>query len=478
MGTEYRDLREWLSKVEEIGELRRGKSLTVEEDAGRVAEILPALENGPAVILDELVGYEPGYRILLNLFGSTRRIALSFGFPIDSDRKSLLQHFEKKLEKIELIKPAYVETGPILENRLVGDDVNLDRFPVPLWHKHDGGPYIGTGCAVVTQDPDDGWVNLGTYRNQLFDKKTVGFYITSAGQGRVHREKYFSRGKPCPVAVVFGMDPLLFTGGMTDIPPGICEYDWVGGWQGRPVQVIKGPVTGLPVPANAEIVIEGFSYPGKNRLEGPFGESRGYYASGASEAPYIEAQALYFRNEPILLGMPSQKPPYDADKARQYMKSALLKQQLKQFGIPGITDVWCYGEGSCRLFVVVAIKQQYPGHSRQAGHAVYASRVITYGRYVIVVDDDIDVADIKDVLWAITTRSSPATSVDIIHKARSFQLDPLISPEDRAAGRYYDSRAIIDATKPFEWKDQFPLPVQTDQEYRRETRKKFDYLFK
>jgi 4-hydroxy-3-polyprenylbenzoate decarboxylase len=474
----YKDLREWLSKVDEMGQIRVAKSIDLEEDVGRIAEISASLESAPTLVLDEFPGYEPGYRILLNPYGSTRQIAFTFGFPLDSEPRALVEHFREKLESVQPIPPKYVDSGAVFENRLVGDEVNLYRFPVPKWHREDGGPYIGTGCLVVTQDPDEGWVNLGTYRNQLHDQKTVGFYIAPGHHGRIHRDKYFSRGQPCPVAIIMGSDPLLFAGSMLEFPWGIGEYDWAGGWRGEPVEVVKGPVTGLPIPANAEIVIEGFSEPEKTRLEGPFGEWTGYYASDVRPEPYVEVQAVYFRNNPILLGMPPQKPPYDADKARQYIKSALLIQSLRQQGIPGIVSAWCYGFGGCRLLIAVAIQQRYFGHSRQVGHAAYSSIVANIsGRYVVVVDDDIDVTDINDVAWAVLTRSDPATSIDIVPRSASSRLDPRMSPEERAAGRYYNSRAIIDATKPFEWREQFPQPSRPDQEYRRESREKFAHLF-
>jgi len=225
-------------------------------------------------------------------------------------------------------------------------------------------------------------------------------------------------------------------------------------------------------------VIEGFSSPGKVRFEGPFGEWTGYYASGARDEPYIDVKAVYYRNNPILLGMPPEKPPYDADKGRQYIKSAVLVQQLTRQGIAGVTNAWCYGLGGCRLFVAVSIKQQYPGHARQVGHATYTSNVANYcGRYVVVTDEDIDVTDLDEVMWAILTRTDPATSIDFITRATSTPLDPRISPEDRAAGRFFNSRAIIDATKPWEWRDKFPMPDRPDLQYRQESRKKFGHLF-
>ncbi|HOP47629.1 MAG TPA: UbiD family decarboxylase [Desulfobacteraceae bacterium] len=477
MGTEYEDLREWIQKAQSMGEIKTTKAIEL-EDVGRISELSTNFESAPAIILDEFPGYKPGHRILINPYGSTRRMCLSFGFQTDLDRIELLEGFKKRVTDVPLLPPEVVDTGPILENCLEGNDVDLHRFPVPKWHLGDAGPYIGTGCLVITRDRDEGWVNLAPYRNQLHDKQTVGFYVSRGHHGWAHRDKYFNRGEPCPVAVTFGCDPLLFSAGMTELPWGVCEYDWAGGWREKPIKVVKGPVTGLPIPAHAEIVIEGFSYPGKTKMEGPFGEWTGYYASDRREEPFIEVQAVYFRNDPILLAMPPQKPPYDADKGRQYIKSAQLYNYLTQLGIPGISNAWCYGLGGCRLLVAVAINQQYCGHSRQVGHAAYATPIANYaGRYVVVVDDDIDVTDINDVMWALLTRSDPATSIDIVERATSTPLDPRMSPEDKTAGLFFNSRAIIDATKPFEWKDQFPMVVRPDSEYRRESMKKYGHLF-
>ena len=478
MNVAYKDLREWLTHVEETGELRRVKGIGLEEDVGRIAELSASTDQGPALLLSEFAGYGKGHAILLNPFGTTRMIAYTFGFPAETDRLKLLQHFNDRLERLELLPPKYIDSSPILQNSMTGAHVDLFKFPVPKWHKDDGGPYIGTGCLVITRDPDSGWVNAAPYRSQLHDKRIVGFYSLPGHHGRAHRDKYFDRQERCPVAMVFGSDPLLFTGGMAELPYGVCEFDWVGGWRGEPLEVIKGPVTGLPIPAGAEIAIEGFSYPGKMRYEGPFGEFTGYYASGASDEPFVEVEAVYHRDDPILLGIPPMKPPYDADKGRQYFQSAILMQQLRKQGIRGITGAWCYGLGGCRLLVVVGINQQYFGHSRQTGHAAYTSTVANIGgKVVIVVDDDIDVTDLNDVMWAVLTRADPATSIDIVPRATTWALDPRLSPEDRAARRFFNSRAIIDATKPYEWRDQFPKPVRPDMAYRRETERLFGHLF-
>jgi len=165
-------------------------------------------------------------------------------------------------------------------------------FPTPRWHPLDGGRYIGTGSFDITRDPDDGWVNLGTYRVMVHDARRLGYYISPGKHGRLHRQKYFDRGQPCPVAMVFGSDPLLFLASCTEIPFGVSEYDWVGAIRGEPMQVTRGPGTGLPIPADAEIVVEGHASDQETLTEGPFGEWTGYYASDSRQEPVLTVEAL------------------------------------------------------------------------------------------------------------------------------------------------------------------------------------------
>jgi 4-hydroxy-3-polyprenylbenzoate decarboxylase len=195
---------------------------------------------------------------------------------VDIGRWELVEAWEKMLDELKLIPPVYVEHGPVMENVHTGDEVNVLEFPTPKWHELDGGRYIGTGSMDITRDPDEDWVNLGTYRVMIHDEKRVGFYISPG-----------ARSEPCPVAVVVGSDPLLFIASTLEVPYGMSEYAWAGGLRGRPFEVIKGPVTGLPIPAQAEIVLEGFAYPGEEEMEGPFGEWTGYYASSARPEPVI-----------------------------------------------------------------------------------------------------------------------------------------------------------------------------------------------
>ncbi len=471
----FNDLREWLAQVDGMGELRCVTEASRDEDIGRVTEMLHHTDEAPAVIFDDIQGYPRGYRILVNANGARRRLALTLGLPVDISGPDLMRRFTEMLENGKPLPMEWVDSGPVMENVQEGDDVDVFKFPSPKWHELDGGRYLGTGSSDITRDPDTGWVNLGTYRVMVHDKNHVGFYISPGKHGRMHRDKYFERGEPCPVAMIIGGDPLLLIASTLEIPYGVNEYEWAGMLRGRPYKVFKGKYTGLPLPAEAEIVLEGFAYPDDKRMEGPFGEWTGYYASSARPEPVMEVKAVYHRNDPIIIGLPPEKPPYEAHRYRVYLRSALLKREIEAAGVPDVTAVWCHGVGGCRLLNVVAIKQRYPGHARQAGHVAAMCRTGAYlGRLVIVVDDDIDVTDLNEVMWAVVTRADPETSLDIIHRAWSGPLDPAIPPDKKG----FNSRLIIDACRPWEWRDKFPPAIGPSPEVKRETREKWGYLLK
>ncbi len=304
------------------------------------------------------------------------------------------------------------------------------------------------------RDPDTNWVNLGTYRNQILDRNRLGIWISPGKHGRYIRERYFERGEKCPIVVVVGSDPLIFWSACVEgISYGQSELDWVGGVQQRSVQVIEGPITGLPIPATAEIAIEGFMTPGDMQVEGPYGEWTGYYASGTPTVPVIEVEAIHYRNDPIVLGCPQGKPPHEDNQFLAYLKSTIIKQQVEAAGVSGVTGVWCPPEGGNRLLVIVSLKQRYPGHSRQVAHVAAQCGAAAYnGRYIVVVDDDIDIFNLQDVLWAVLTRSDPEEDIEIIRRAWSSPLDPIV-PQGAVP---FNSRGIIDATIPWERRDSFP----------------------
>ena len=474
----YRNLREWIGQADALGELRRVSGASWQADIGLATELLQHSETAPCALFDDIPGYPEGFRVLSNFFGGTRQ-NMTLGFPTDLNKFKLSQAFNAAYRQIikQPVPYEVVSDGPVMENVQTGEDVDVLKFPVPLWHKGDGGRYIGTGSFNVTKDPVEGWVNVATYRVMVHDEKTVGFYISPGKHGDIHRQKYMEMGKPMPVCVVVGVDPLTFLMSSTEIPYGVCEYDVVGAYRGEPLKVVSGKVTGLPFPADAEIVLEGFCYRDNTRLEGPFGEWTGFYGSPVHSGPVIDIKAVYHRNDPIILGCPPQRPPEEQSHYRAVVRSALLKEQIELAGVPDVRSVWCHEVGGSRMLTAVSIKQRYPGHATQAGHIASQCRVGAYaGKYVIVVDDDIDATDLADVMWAMAFRSDPATSIDIIKNTWSTGLDPSIPPSEKAKGNMTNSRAIINACRPFHWKDDYPKVNVPDRKTRRLAKEKWGYL--
>jgi 4-hydroxy-3-polyprenylbenzoate decarboxylase len=308
----------------------------------------------------------------------------------------------------------------------------------------------------------------------LHDGQHVGVYISPGKHGRQMRDAYFARKEPCPVAVICGMDPLIFAASTLEVPFGVSEYEWSGAIRGEAYPVVNLPITGLPVPASAEIVFEGYLHHDRMAPEGPFGEWTGYYGGKRAAEPVLEVEALYHRNDPIMLGVPPNKPPaYDPYLYREYLRSAILLRELNGSGLPGVVDANCFAIGGTRLFNVVSIEQKYAGHARQVLHAAATVPAAAYmGRLVAVVDDDIDVTDLEDVIWAIVTRADPSRAVDILTRQLSGPLDPAIPPDEKM----YNSRLLIDATKPWEWRDRFPASLGPDPATKAATRKKWGYL--
>ena len=474
----YEDLREWIEEADKLGEVRYVDGLSWEREIGMATELLHHSDPAPAAVFDNIPGYPKGFRVLTNFFGGKRQ-NMTIGFAEGLNRLELSEGFLEVYENEDNqpVLHEIVDDGPIFENVITGDDVDITMFPTPKWHEDDGGRYIGTGCYNVTRDPEEDWINVGTYRVMIHDEKTVGFYISPGKHGRIHRDKYAARGEMMPSAIVLGGDPMTFLMSSSEVPYGLCEFDLMGGLRGKPIECVKGKITGLPFPANAEIVIEGWIDPKEFRLEGPFGEWTGYYASDVREEPVMHVEAIYHRNDPIMLGCPPQRPPDELARYRAVARSALLKRSIKAAGVPDVTAVWAHEVGTARMLVALSIKQRYAGHAAQAGHVACQCHVGAYaGKYVIVVDDDIDVSDLEQVIWAMLTRSDPATSIDIVKNAWSTPLDPRIPPEEKAKKNFTNSRAIIDACRPYHWRDKFPKVNMPSAELAKETRERFSYL--
>ena len=314
------------------------------------------------------------------------------------------------------IAPRVVADGPIFENVIEGEAVDINRFPAPKWHANDGGRYIGTECLVITADPDSDWINIGTYRVMVQDGKTLGVFIEPGKHGDVIRRKYWDRGQPCPMIVTVGQAPVLGAIASSGAKSGESEFALAGGKIGRAIDVVHGKITGLPMPADAELAFEGYMPPleEESRAEGPFGEWPGYYASDQHPEAVLKVGAVYHRNDAIIIGQPPTKPTYPGRQIK-LERVARLWDTLEAAGVPEIQGVWKMPGGGSRFIDVISIRQLHSGHAKMAGLVAAGCGAGAYmTRMVIVVDHDVDITNPNEVMWAMATRWDPATQTDII----------------------------------------------------------------
>lgn len=470
------DLRAFLKQAKAAGELKEITGAHWDLEIGALTEIFAGTEPRPALLFDEIIGYPRGFRVLSNICYSPMRHALALGVPPEVRGVQLVREVKRRLAGLKPVQPNVVEDGPIMENVVQGKDVNILKFPVPRWHVEDGGRYIGTFDAVICKDPDTGYVNVGTYRVQVHDEKTLGLFIIPGKHGRLIAQKYWERGEPCPFLIACGVPPSTIAASAVGIPWGMSEYEFLGGLLGTPVTVVQSEISGLPMPAFAEIVIEGVAPPPgtSSHLEGPFGEWPGYYASGATPGPVVQVEAIYHRNDPIITGDPPQKT-YLNSEIYMYIRAANIWTSMDRAGIPDVQGVWFPRQG--RFVVAVAVRQRYAGHAKQVGHAVLATRDGGRDvRMVIVVDHDIDITDVNELLWAVASRWDPKSQSEIVDVPASV-LNPSLPPAKKANNDLVCSCIIVDASRPFHWINEFPAVSGVSPEYREEVMKRWAHLF-
>ncbi|MCL0044476.1 UbiD family decarboxylase [Dehalococcoidia bacterium] len=460
----FKSLRDYINALEDLGQVRQIKGADCDLEIGAITELVWENE-GPVSLFDDVKGFNKGYRIVTNLMDTLPRCALAIGLSPGCSKEEFIQAWKEVMAGWTPVPPRIVrnEEATVFQNKMTGDEIDMLSFPAPKWHELDGGPYIGTGVAVIQRDPDNGWVNLGAYRIMVHDKNTLGFYVSPGHHGRTIREKYWAKGESCPIALSFGQNPSLWIATCSSLPWGVSEYDLAGYLQGEPEEVVKGPITGLPIPAHAEIVVEGeIPPPGvESHIEGPFGEWTGYYASDARDEPVLKVKAVYFRDNPIHHGEPPFRPG-EGFMTRPEISSAAALAQLTNAGIQDVRGVRRYYQAT-----VISLKQRYVSHAKEA--AVVLAQNSYMGGFIIVVDDDIDPWDPAEVVWAVSTRCEPAIDIDVLHGMRSSALDPKIPPQKRALGDLTAAVMLVNACRPYHWKDQFPPVNKISSELRDKT---------
>jgi phenylphosphate carboxylase beta subunit len=453
-----KSMRDFIAGAEEGGQLKR---ISAEVDWNLELSHIAKLneeKSGPALLFENIKGYDSP--LITSVCTTTQRLSLIMGQPLDSSLVDLYAAWAKLGEN--LIEPRWVQSSeaPCKENVMMDDEIDLFKFPVPKFYPLDGGRYFGTAHFVITKDPDTGWVNLGTYRLQLLDKNHLGTQFIKGKHSDIMLKKYKAMGKPMPVAVVVGCDPLLFILGAARVSTFVSEYDVAGALRGEAVEVVKGETVDLPIPAHAEIVVEGEVDADKFMDEGPFGEYTGYYSGvGANPRNYLDVKCITYRNNPVFWSTTVGRAVTDTHMTMALSYGAALWQQLLAMKIPGLKAVYCPPEGSGRFLAIISMKQMYPGHADQVLTATISTEMGAYGlKTVIVVDEDIDPWDLPRVLYALSFRFQPNRS-QVIKRGRSTPLDPSLPIETRDI----TGRLLLDATIPYDWKHK-PIPIELDKE--------------
>lgn len=445
----FESMREWISTLEREGELR---TITAEVDSHlELGGIMQRVfdEEGPAVLFSNIKNYQNSLcrRVFSGSLGSHRRIAMAMGLPKNTAYPELIKHYREKMK--ERVAPVRVQTGPVKENVLVGDDVDLRQFPAPFWHKLDGGRYINTFGGVVTKDPESGWVNVGNYRMMVHDKNSTGITVITGQHNWMHFRKWRSLGKPMPAAVVIGWDPVLPFTAASAQPAGVCEYDVMGALRGRPVELVRCETVDLEVPATAEIVLEGEISTDFNdfRLEGPFGEYTGYYTSEANRKPVFRVKAITFRNDPILQGTLEGVPINEDHWCCSVTHGGYLWNALNErmAGVTGVNVDPSTGWAN----VFVQIDNTYLGQVHQVAANIWSLGISTMvGKNIYVFDKDIDIYDLRKVMWGLAYRVDPARDI-IKYPGWISPTDPVVHPAQRSrVAVYRGHRLLVDSTKP------------------------------
>ncbi|BAN34349.1 3-octaprenyl-4-hydroxybenzoate carboxy-lyase [Sulfuricella denitrificans skB26] len=434
----YKDLRDFISQLEKQGEFKRISTevdplLEMTEICDRVLKA-----GGPAILFENPKGHS--MPVLANLFGTPRRVAMGMG----EDSVEALREVGKLLaflkepeppkglkdawDKFPLFKqvlnmaPKELSSAPCQEIVWEGQDVDLARLPIQTCWPGDVAPLITWGL-VITRGPLKKRQNLGIYRQQVIaPNKVIMRWLAHRGGALDFRDfKLANPGKPFPIAVALGADPATILGAVTPVPDSLSEYQFAGLLRGSKTEVVKALGSNLQVPASAEIVLEGVIHPDEMALEGPYGDHTGYYNEQA-EFPVFTIERITMRKNPIYHSTYTGKPPDEPAILGVALNEVFVPLLQKQF--PEITDFYLPPEGCSYRLAVVSIKKQYAGHAKRVMFGVWSFlRQFMYTKFIIVTDDDVNIRDWKEVIWAMTTRMDPARDTLLVENTPIDYLD-------------------------------------------------------
>ena len=452
----YRSLREFLTKLQAAGELVR-----VAEPVSSVLEMTEIQRRllaagGPAVLFENVIradGERSSMPCLVNLFGSVKRVAM--GVTLEGVERTTAAELRSVGELLAFLRqpepprglkdawdmlplaktvmgmrPQVRKSGPVQEVVLKGDQIDLTKLPIQTCWPGEPAPLI-TWPLVVTKGPSDAReddYNLGIYRMQVLGRdRTIMRWLAHRG-GAQHHRRWKAQGKrePLPACAVIGADPGTILAAVTPVPDTLSEYQFAGLLRGAKLDLVPAKTVPLMVPAHAEIVLEGYVHLDEYADEGPYGDHTGYYNS-VERFPVFQVTAVTMRKDPIYLTTFTGRPPDEPSVLGEALNEVFIPLLQQQF--PEIVDFWLPPEGCSYRIAVVSMKKAYAGHAKRVMLGVWSYlRQFMYTKWVIVVDDDIDARDWKDVMWAISTRMDPARDITLIENTPIDYLD-FASPE-------------------------------------------------
>ena len=457
-GVGWRSLRDWIGLVEKAGQLKRiAAPVDQVEELSAITYMATRREDAPALLFENVATGKGTGRVLANMLGASKeRYALAVGIDPALSTADMIQATRGVMGRTIAPEPVAKSKAPVNEIVARAGKFDLTEFPAPTFWPGDGGPYIGTGNIVLTRDPETGRINVGCYRQMLLGPDRIGLYCSPGKHGLLDREATWELGKPLEVVAAYGIDPVLFMLGAQVFGMEESELGVAGGIMGRGIGLTEAETVSLPIPADAELVIEGLVHPDPRAPEGPLGEFTGYYGRERSPQPVIEVTAVHHRRDPIMTAaLMAKYPSCEIGAYYAIMRSARILDDLKRIGVAGVVGAYAHPAAASGWgMVVVSLQQKYAGHAAQVlALTAQCPAAAYYTKWIIAVDDDVDPTDMNDVLWALSTRCHPADDIDLLRNTWSTGLDPSRFPPE---ARPYGSKVLINACKPHQHMAQFP----------------------
>ncbi len=470
----HQDLREFIAALEKAGELKRitfevDPKLEITEFADRSVKT-----GGPALLFENVKGSK--MPVLVNAFASKKRMEIALEVDsVDEIAARISEYLQMKvpegfLGKLKMLPklaemgaffPKMVSNGPCKEVIKKGADVNLREFPVLTCWPDDGGPYI-TLPMVFSKNPETGKRNCGMYRIQVYDERTTGMHWQTHKQGAEHYRRLLKEGKVTrmPVAVAIGADPAAMFSAILPLPPDLDEMMIAGFMRSKPVEMVKCETSDIEVPANSEIVLEGYVTLGELRTEGPFGDHTGYY-SLEDEYPVFHVECVTHRKNPIYATTIVGPPPMED----YYMGRAIERifLPLMRMQIPEMRDMCMPAEGIFHNLMLISIRKSYPMQARKVMHAVWGLGQAMFTKCIVVVDDDVDVQNYSEVAWKVLNNIDPQRDIE-------FAMGPIDSLDHSSRMLNWGSKMGIDGTRKWpgegftrRWPDVITMPQDVKQ---------------